>query len=268
MRSRTCWRPVRIVRELSPDKARIGFCGGTFTAAGYLVEGRPSRDFVVVKTLMYRNARADGAARRGVHRLRAGEVGAEWCCSSRLVGRLALAGRLRGARRAATAGLLAALDVPTIHFGTGTAAGLLAQMADRRRRRDRRRLADRADRRGREIGDRGSRGTLRASGPRRGADGPTGALLVRFHAHAIGFDGASSDASFSGMCRAARRSRRRTGWRRWTTISAVALVLASMKSALWYCAAPTDLDQRAHLGSLGTASRRPGRRCRAAVRAD
>ena len=32
----------------------IGFCGGPFTVAGYLVEGKPSRDFVRTKTLMYR----------------------------------------------------------------------------------------------------------------------------------------------------------------------------------------------------------------------
>src|SRR5947209_14507617 len=37
---------IRIVRgELEAEKAMIGFCGGPFTVAGYLVEGRPSRDF-------------------------------------------------------------------------------------------------------------------------------------------------------------------------------------------------------------------------------
>src|SRR3954451_15048208 len=40
--------------ELRPDQAVVGFCGGPFTVAGYLVEGRPSRDFAVTKTLMYR----------------------------------------------------------------------------------------------------------------------------------------------------------------------------------------------------------------------
>src|SRR6266487_3138781 len=34
---------IRIVRdELSPEQAVVGFCGGPFTVAGYLVEGRPS----------------------------------------------------------------------------------------------------------------------------------------------------------------------------------------------------------------------------------
>src|SRR6476619_5564450 len=45
---------IRIVRgELDDDKAVIGFCGGPFTVAGYLVEGKPSRDFTRVKTFMH-----------------------------------------------------------------------------------------------------------------------------------------------------------------------------------------------------------------------
>ena len=49
---------VRLVREeLAPERAEIGFAGGPFTVAGYLVEGKPSRDFVKTKTCMY--ARSD-----------------------------------------------------------------------------------------------------------------------------------------------------------------------------------------------------------------
>ena len=40
-------------RELDPGKALIGFAGAPFTLAAYLVEGRPSRDFVRTKSLMY-----------------------------------------------------------------------------------------------------------------------------------------------------------------------------------------------------------------------
>src|SRR5438067_4263529 len=48
---------LRIVRrELDPEKAVIGFCGGPFTVAGYLVEGRTSRDFARTKALMYRES--------------------------------------------------------------------------------------------------------------------------------------------------------------------------------------------------------------------
>jgi uroporphyrinogen decarboxylase len=46
---------IGIVRAaLGPDQAVVGFCGGPFTVAGYLVEGRPSRDFARTKALMYR----------------------------------------------------------------------------------------------------------------------------------------------------------------------------------------------------------------------
>ena len=42
---------VRIVRrELPAEKALVGFCGGPFTVAGYLIEGKPTRDFV--KTIL------------------------------------------------------------------------------------------------------------------------------------------------------------------------------------------------------------------------
>src|SRR5687768_11222413 len=45
---------VRLVRrELAPERAVIGFCGGPFTVAGYLIEGKPTRDFVKTKRCMY-----------------------------------------------------------------------------------------------------------------------------------------------------------------------------------------------------------------------
>src|SRR5205809_5511266 len=51
----TILEAVRLVRaELADERAVIGFCGGPFTVAGYLVEGRPTRDFLKVKALMYR----------------------------------------------------------------------------------------------------------------------------------------------------------------------------------------------------------------------
>ena len=31
----------------------VGFCGGPFTVAGYLIEGRPTRDFLRTKRCMY-----------------------------------------------------------------------------------------------------------------------------------------------------------------------------------------------------------------------
>ncbi len=45
---------VKLVRAgLEPEQALVGFCGGPFTVAGYLVEGKPTRDFVQTKRLMY-----------------------------------------------------------------------------------------------------------------------------------------------------------------------------------------------------------------------
>jgi len=126
---------VRIVRaELLTNKAVIGFCGGPFTAAGYLVEGRPSRDFVVVKALMYRepavwHALMERLAESFTAYVRA-KVGAgagvvqlfdSW------VGVLSPADYTEHVAPY-SARILEALDVPTIHFGTGI-AGLLGHMA-------------------------------------------------------------------------------------------------------------------------------------------
>src|SRR5881409_1500898 len=51
----TILEAVRLVRAaLRDDQAVIGFCGGPFTVAGYLVEGKPSRELATVKAMMYR----------------------------------------------------------------------------------------------------------------------------------------------------------------------------------------------------------------------
>jgi uroporphyrinogen decarboxylase len=127
---------IRIVRrELRPDQAVIGFCGGPFTVAGYLIEGKPSRDFLEVKRLMY------------------AEPGLWHALMEKLTD--AFARYVRGQVEAAadvvqlfdswvgalspqdyeefvqpySAPILAAVECPTIHFGTGTAT-LLRQMAD------------------------------------------------------------------------------------------------------------------------------------------
>ena len=54
-------RPVR--EQLEPERALIGFCGGPFTVAGDLVEGRPSREFARTKALTYRAAQRSGTRR-------------------------------------------------------------------------------------------------------------------------------------------------------------------------------------------------------------
>jgi uroporphyrinogen decarboxylase len=45
---------IRLVRaEIAPARAVLGFAGGPFTLAAYLVEGRPTRDFARTKALMH-----------------------------------------------------------------------------------------------------------------------------------------------------------------------------------------------------------------------
>jgi uroporphyrinogen decarboxylase len=45
---------IRLVRaEIAPARAVVGFAGGPFTLASYLIEGRPTRDFVRTKMLMH-----------------------------------------------------------------------------------------------------------------------------------------------------------------------------------------------------------------------
>jgi uroporphyrinogen decarboxylase len=127
---------VRLVRdELSPERAVIGFCGGPFTVAGYLIEGKPSREFAKVKAMMYREPAlwhalldklADQFARYVAGKVRAGadviQVFDSW------VGALSPSDYLEFVAPY-SARILAAVDAPTIHFGTGT-AGLLGAMAD------------------------------------------------------------------------------------------------------------------------------------------
>jgi uroporphyrinogen decarboxylase len=127
---------VRIVRrELSAEQALVGFCGAPFTVAGYLVEGKPSRDFARTKALMYSEP-------------------AVWhALMERLADHFALyVAALAGAGADAIqlfdswVGLLSVADyeefvapysqrileaagAPTIHFGTGPTEQLLGEMA-------------------------------------------------------------------------------------------------------------------------------------------
>lgn len=45
---------IRLVKdEIAPARGVVGFAGGPFTLASYLIEGRPTRDFAQTKALMY-----------------------------------------------------------------------------------------------------------------------------------------------------------------------------------------------------------------------
>jgi uroporphyrinogen decarboxylase len=126
---------IRIVRaELRPDQAVVGFCGGPFTVAGYLVEGRPSREFATAKALMY----AEPAVWRALLDKLADCFGAYAAAQAKAgadvvqlfdswVGVLAPADYEEHVAPW-SARVLAAVETPTIHFGTGTAT-LLEAMA-------------------------------------------------------------------------------------------------------------------------------------------
>jgi uroporphyrinogen decarboxylase len=126
---------VRIVRrELRDDQAVIGFCGGVFTVAGYLVEGRPSRDFTKVKALMYREPATWHALCEKLTETCAAYVRAKAEAGADVVQLFdSWVGALSTTDYAEfvapySARILDAVDVPTIHFGTGT-THLLPAMA-------------------------------------------------------------------------------------------------------------------------------------------
>ena len=119
---------VRLVRDaLRPDQAVIGFAGGPFTVAGYLIEGKPTREFKQTKACMYSSPEvwhglmsklADAFGRYLAGCARAGadvvQLFDSW------VGALSVADYLEFAAPY-SARVLDAVDVPTIHFATGDA---------------------------------------------------------------------------------------------------------------------------------------------------
>jgi uroporphyrinogen decarboxylase len=128
---------IRLVRrELDGKAGMIGFSGAPFTLACYLIEGRPSRDYAIAKAFMYREPAAwhdlmDRLSTMVVAYLRAQvEAGADvvqlfdtWVGG---LGPADYAAFVQPHVRRIFAGLNA---VPSIHFGTGTAA-LLELIAD------------------------------------------------------------------------------------------------------------------------------------------
>ena len=104
----------------------VGFCGGPFTVAGYLIEGRPSRDFRKTKRLMYAEPETWHALMDRLAETFAGYLGAQAAAGADAVqlfdswvGALSV-DDYREFVAPYSARILAAVDVPTIHFGTGT----------------------------------------------------------------------------------------------------------------------------------------------------
>jgi uroporphyrinogen decarboxylase len=126
---------IRAVRgELSAGRAVVGFCGGPFTVAGYLVEGRPSRELTRVKALMYGEPAVWNALMERLADCFAAYLGAQVRAGADVVQLFdSWVGVLSPADYEEfvapwSARILASVDVPTIHFGTGTTT-LLPAMA-------------------------------------------------------------------------------------------------------------------------------------------
>jgi len=130
---------IRLLRrELDPSVAVIGFSGAPFTLAGYLIEGKPSREFLTTKAMMYGEPALWEALMTRLSRLVLDyllaqiEAGAQlvqvfdsWvgCLSPTDYRRYVLphlAGIFAGLQGTAT---------PAIHFATGT-AGILSLMRE------------------------------------------------------------------------------------------------------------------------------------------
>ncbi|HSC50825.1 MAG TPA: uroporphyrinogen decarboxylase [Gaiellaceae bacterium] len=119
---------VRLVRrELRPDQALVGFAGGPFTVAGYLIEGKPTRDFTLTKSCMYGEPEvwhglmtklADAFA---LYVRACAGAGADVIqLFDSWVGALSVAD-YREFVAPYSARVLEAVEVPTIHFATGDA---------------------------------------------------------------------------------------------------------------------------------------------------
>ena len=115
----------------------ICFSGAPFTLASYLIEGRPSRDFLKVKTFMYSQPEAFDRLLAKLSATMAAYLRAQVAAGASAVqvfdswvGALAREdydARILPHTRSLFAEL-ASLDVPTVHFGTNT-AGLLESIA-------------------------------------------------------------------------------------------------------------------------------------------
>jgi uroporphyrinogen decarboxylase len=123
---------IRIVRrELEPERALVGFCGAPFTVAGYLVEGRPNRDFARTKALMISEPAVWHALMERLTEQFSRYVAAQVEAGADVIQLFdSWVGVLSAADYAEhvepySRRLLAAVDVPTIHFGTGVTETLL-----------------------------------------------------------------------------------------------------------------------------------------------
>lgn len=127
---------IRLVRdELPEEKALIGFCGAPFTVAGYLVEGKPSRDFARTKAFMYSEPDAWHALMDVLAAQFFEYVSAQAAAGADViqvfdswVGALSPSDYVEFVQPYSSQ-LLSLPDTPMIHFGTGASEPLLWEMA-------------------------------------------------------------------------------------------------------------------------------------------
>ena len=127
---------VRLVRaELAEERAVIGFCGGPFTVASYLVEGRASRELARTKALLLSEPATWDALLEKLSATFAAYVEAKVRAGADAIQLFdswvgTLSPRVYRERVAPwSARVLEAVDAPTIHFATG-APHLLDELLD------------------------------------------------------------------------------------------------------------------------------------------
>jgi uroporphyrinogen decarboxylase len=130
---------IRLLRrELDRSVAVIGFAGAPFTLASYLIEGKPSRDFLLTKAMMYSAPESWKALMERLSRMVLEYLTAQIEAGAQVVqvfdswvGALSPADYTKFVQPY-TAGIfrgLANAGAPSVHFGTGT-AGLLPLLRD------------------------------------------------------------------------------------------------------------------------------------------
>jgi uroporphyrinogen decarboxylase len=128
---------IRLVRrELDGTAGVIGFSGAPFTLACYLIEGRPSRDFPIAKAFMYREPAAWHDLMQRLSLMVVAYLRAQVSAGADVVqlfdswvGGLGPSDYRQFVQPHVRRIFDGLADVPTIHFGTGTAA-LLELMAE------------------------------------------------------------------------------------------------------------------------------------------
>jgi uroporphyrinogen decarboxylase len=123
-------------RELDGTAGVIGFSGAPFTLACYLIEGRPSRDFPIAKAFMYREPAAWHDLMQRLSLMVVAYLQAQVAAGAEVVqlfdswvGGLGPSDYRQFVQPHVRRIFDGLADLPTIHFGTGTAA-LLELMAE------------------------------------------------------------------------------------------------------------------------------------------